>query len=121
MELVEKVARFKAPKYLSAYIDVLHLHLNQIGRSDLIAEGLDIGTQLEFGVSSKTLLSLIELGLSRMSAVALYEKISRDDLDKQECVAWLIDRQSQLASMDIPAIILREVREQLLTNQSRDS
>lgn len=121
MELVEQVARFKAPKYLSAYIDVLHLHLSQIGRSDLIAEGLDIATQLEFGVSSKTLLSLIELGLSRMSAVALYEKISRDDLDKQECIAWLIDRQSQLASMDIPAIILREVREQLLTNQSRDS
>lgn len=121
MELVEQVARFKAPKYLSAYIDVLNLHLSQIGRSDLIADGLDIGTQLEFGVSSKTLLSLIELGLSRMSAVALYEKISRDDLDKSECVTWLVDRQNQLASMDIPSIILREVREQILAHQSRDS
>lgn len=121
MELVEQVARFKAPKYLSAYIDVLHLHLRQVGRSDLITEGLDIGTQLEFGVSSKTLLSLMELGLSRMSAVALYEKISRDDLDKSECVAWVIERQSQLAAMDIPAIIVREVREQLLTNQPRES
>lgn len=120
MELVEQVARFRAPKYLSAYIDVLHLHFRQIGRNDLIVEGLDIGTQLEFGVSSKTLLSLIELGLSRMSAVALYEKISRDDLDKTECVAWVIERQSQLSSMDIPAIIIREVREQLLTNQPRE-
>lgn len=121
MELVEQVARFKAPKYLSAYIDVLHLHLRQIGRSDLIAEGLDIGTQLEFGVSSKTLLSLIELGLSRMSAVALYEKISRDDLNKSECVAWVIERESQLAAMDIPGIIVREIRDQLLTNLPRES
>jgi hypothetical protein len=121
MELVEQVARFKAPKYLSAYIDVLHLHLHQIGRSDLIAEGLDIGTQLEFGVSSKTLLSLMELGLSRMSAVALYENISRDDLEKSECVAWVIERQSQLDSMDIPAIIIREIREQLLAKPSRAS
>lgn len=117
MELVEQVARFKAPKYLSAYIDVLHLHLRQAGRSDLIGDGLDIGTQLEFGVSSKTLLSLMELGLSRMSAVALYEKISRDDLDKSECVAWVIERQGQLDAMDIPAIIVREVREQLLRGQ----
>jgi superfamily II DNA/RNA helicase len=121
MELVEQVARFKAPKYLSAYIDVLHLHLRQIGRSDLIEEGLDIGTQLEFGVSSKTLLSLMELGLSRMSAVALYEKISRDDLNKSECEAWVIERQNQLDAMDIPAIIVREVRDQLLTQQPRES
>lgn len=121
MELVEQVARFKAPKYLSAYIDVLHLHLRQVGRSDLIEEGIDIGTQLEFGVSSKTLFSLMELGLSRMSAVALYEKISRDDLDKSECVAWVIERQNQLAAMDMPVIIAREVREKLLTNQPRES
>lgn len=52
MELVEQIARFKAPKYLSAYMDVLNLHLRQIGREDLIDNGLDIGTQLEFGVSS---------------------------------------------------------------------
>ena len=75
MELVEQIARFRAPKYLSAYMDVLHLHLREIGREDLIDDGLDIGTQLEFGVSSTTLLSLMELGLSRMSAVVLYEKL----------------------------------------------
>jgi hypothetical protein len=63
----------------------------------------------------------MELGLSRMSAVALYENISRDDLEKSECVAWVIERQSQLDSMDIPAIIIREIREQLLAKPSRAS
>ncbi|WP_334044612.1 DEAD/DEAH box helicase [Burkholderia ambifaria] len=113
MELVEQIARFKAPKYFSAYMDVLHLHLREIGREDLIDDGLDIGTQLEFGVSSTTLLSLMELGLSRMSAVALYEKIARDDLSKEECMVWIAARVGQLQAMDIPALIVREVRERL--------
>lgn len=111
MELVEQIARFKAPKYLSAYMDVLNMYLREIGREDLIDEGLDIGTKLEFGVSSTTLLSLMELGLSRMSAVALYEKIARDDLSKEGCLAWIAERVGQFQTMDIPAIIVREVRE----------
>ncbi|MGL6429575.1 MULTISPECIES: DEAD/DEAH box helicase [Aeromonas] len=117
MELVEQIARFKAPKYLSAYMDVLHLHLREIGREDLIDDGLDIGTQLEFGVSSRTLLSLMELGLSRMSAVALYEKIARDDLSKEGCITWISERLDQFQSMDIPAIIIREVREILISQR----
>lgn len=118
MELIEQIARFRAPKYLSAYMDVLGLHLREIGREDLIDHGLDIGTQLEFGVSSRTLLSLMELGLSRMSAVALYERIARDDFNKEGCLAWVAERESQLEGMGIPAIILREVREKLLSGRS---
>lgn len=114
MELVEQVARFSAPKYLSAYMDILNMHLRDIGRADLIDHDLDIGTQLEFGVSSQTLLSLMELGVSRMSAVALYEKIARDDLSKEDCLTWVSERQAQFEGMDIPAIILREIREKLL-------
>lgn len=111
MELVEQIARFRAPKYLSAYVDVLNFHLHEIGREDLIEDGLDIGTQLEFGVSSTTLLSLLELGFSRMGAVTLYEKIARDDLSREECVAWISRRINQFQAMDIPAIIIREARE----------
>lgn len=113
MDLVEQIARFKAPKYLSAYVDILNLHLREIGRDDLIDDGLDIGTQLEFGVSSTTLLSLMELGVSRMSAVALYEKIARDDFNKEECKTWITDQITQFSAMGIPNIIIREVRERL--------
>lgn len=116
MEYVEQIARFKAPKYFSAYMDVLHIHLRAIGRDDLVEDGLDIGTQLEFGVSSRTLLSLMELGLSRMSAVTLYEKIARDDLEKDQCLAWVAERVDQFTGMDIPAIILREILERLPPN-----
>lgn len=119
MELVEQIARFRAPKYFSAYMDVLRAHLHVIGRVELIEDDLDIGTQLEFGVSSRTLLSLMELGLSRMSAVALYEKIARDDLSQEACIAWVIERDAQFEGMGIPAIILREVRAKLLPTSTQ--
>ncbi|MFQ3458146.1 DEAD/DEAH box helicase [Bradyrhizobium sp. UFLA01-814] len=118
MEMVEQIARFRAPKYLSAYVDVLNMHLVAIGREDLIDGDVDIGTQLEFGVSSRTLLSLIELGLSRVSAVTLYEKIARDDLSKEDCIAWVRERDTQFEGMDMPAIILREIRAKLLPDGS---
>ena len=118
MELVEQTARFRAPKYFSAYMDILNLHLRQIGRDDLIDDDIDIGTQLEFGVSSRTLLSLMELGISRMSAVALYEKMARDNLTKEDCLAWVVERNSNFEGMEIPAIILREIREKLLSGNS---
>ncbi|MHC9419726.1 DEAD/DEAH box helicase [Sphingomonas citri] len=113
MDLVEQIARFKAPKYFSAYMDILHLHLREIGREDLIDTSLDIGTQLEFGVSSTTLLSLMELGFSRMTAVSLYEKTARDDLTRDECVDWIDERRDRLEALDLPSIIIREIRERL--------
>lgn len=121
MALVEQVARFRAPKYLSAYMDILHLYFVEIGREDLIDSGLDIGTQLEFGVSSRTLISLMELGLSRMTAVALYEKIARDDLDQAQALKWVSDRERQLDAMDIPVVIVRELRERLLNNSNEST
>lgn len=117
MDLVEQIARFKAPKYFSAYMDVLHLHLKETNREDLIDQELDIGTQLEFGVSSRTLLSLMELGLSRMTAVALYEKIALDDLTQEECLDWVGQRRDQMEALDIPLIILREIRERMLPDE----
>jgi superfamily II DNA/RNA helicase len=108
MSMVEETARFKAPKYISAYMDVLRLFLTEAGREDLIDEEFDIGIALEFGVSSITLLSLMELGLSRMSAVALYEKIARDDLDKEGCIAWINEHGPNFAGMDLPNLIVRE-------------
>ena len=50
----------------------------------------------------------MELGLSRMSAVALYEKIARDDLDKEGCLAWINQHGPNFAGMDLPNLSVRE-------------
>jgi hypothetical protein len=110
MSLVEQVARFLAPKYMSAYVDVLRLHLRESGREDLLEDDVDIGTQLELGISSRTLLSLVELGLSRSSAVELFERIARDNLGRAECVGWIRRHDAELEGMGIPAVVIREIR-----------
>ena len=109
MELVEQYARFRAPKYLSAYVDVLRFHLAEAGRGELLDETVDIGLALEFGVSTRTLLSLMRLGLSRMSAVALNEIIANDSLDQAECVNWLLSHRSVLLGSDVPVLVMREL------------
>ena len=114
LELIEGTARFLAPRYFSAYVDVLNQHLREIGREDLIDNDLEIGVALEFGVTSITMRSLMELGMSRISAVALYEVIAMDGLDEEGCIEWIQERREQLDSIGLPAIVIREVRERVL-------
>jgi len=120
MGIVEETARFKAPKYISAYVDILKHFLIEVDRADLIDEDFDIGIALEFGVSSRTLLSLMEFGLSRMSAVALYEKIARDDLDRQGCLLWISEHMPSFEGMDLPNLIVREVLQIISTSAPAD-
>lgn len=69
MRDIKEVARFRAPKYLAAYLDVLRHHLEEIGQGELFPDDLKFDLYLEFGVATETLLSLIGLGLSRTSAI----------------------------------------------------
>jgi hypothetical protein len=114
MQMVEEIARFKAPKYLSCYLDVLHVFLKEIDRLDVYPESHQFDLYLEFGVSARTLISLIELGLSRMSAVELYERIVNPDLGPEECLLWVKDRAAELETLDIPQVILREIKRKLV-------
>lgn len=91
MGKVEKIARYEAPKYLHCYLDVLNYHLNQIGREDLKEEISDIWMFLEFGVSKRTQLSLISIGMSRSSVMTISEKISDSELDEEGVYKWLVD------------------------------
>lgn len=86
MGAVEEVARFKAPKYISCYADILKLFLKERNLLDLYPNDFPFDLFLEFGVMTKTLLSLISLGLSRMTATEIGKFILSNDYDKQECL-----------------------------------
>jgi replicative superfamily II helicase len=107
MDDVEEYARFKAPKFLSCYVDVLKLHIIQSGREDLLERILDLNLLLEFGVSHTTQLSLVGLGLSRSSAVALSEFITKDNLDEEQCLDWL--KNNDWITEDMSEIVRREI------------
>lgn len=116
MSDVEQIARFEAPKFLACYIDVLKVHLGALGLLDELPELPDIAMLLELGVNRTTELSLISLGLSRSSAVALSEFIVADNLTPSEAADWLIGR--DLTSYGLPALIDREIRQVLEARSS---
>ena len=60
----------------------------------------------------------MEFGLSRISAVALYEKIALDKLDRAACLAWLTERKSNLEALELPMIVLREIRTKVLSTEA---
>ncbi|HEY4942304.1 MAG TPA: DEAD/DEAH box helicase [Rhizomicrobium sp.] len=107
MKDVEEIARFRAPKYLAAYLDVLKFHLDRIGKANLFPSNLRFDLYLEFGVATPTLLSLIGLGLSRTSAVALNEFLANDALTEQQLLTQLST--GRWRNFDLPAVVKREV------------
>lgn len=106
---IESVARFKAPKYLSCYNDLLRYFLQCIGKNELIDEIEDITLYLEMGVNTKTQLSLLNLGLSRTSAVELKEFITSDSFSEKECLAWLTNPNNNWKSYDILEIVRKDI------------
>ena len=52
-------------------------------------------------VRSHRFISLMELGLSRMTAVVVYEKMAQDNLDQAQALKWVADRTDQLGAMDL--------------------
>jgi hypothetical protein len=107
MKDVEEIARFQAPKYLACYIDVLKQHLTTIERTDLITSDLDINILLEFGVPGGTQLSLMGLGMSRTSALALAEFIASDELTESQAITWL--RENDWRTLNLPNLVKVEI------------
>jgi len=115
MKDVEEYARFQAPKYLACYVDILRMHLIKNDRDDLVESLPELNVLLEFGVSQKTQLSLMGLGLSRSSVIAISEFITDDSLNESECLQWLKD--NDWMTKDMPEIIKREVGNLLSSRQ----
>jgi hypothetical protein len=113
MRDVEKHARFIAPKYLSCYIDVLRFHLNNIDREDLVDQLSDVKLWLEFGTCQRTQLSLIELGLSRTSAIIISELIVEENLTRTAALQRLTE--FDLSSIDVPHAVEIEIQKLLVS------
>ena len=110
---IESVARYKAPKYTSCYNDLLKTFLESKGEASLAQEIQDLTLYLEMGVSTKTQLSLINLGLSRTTAVEIKEYISSDELSELECVEWFRNSRNNWQSRSLPELVKLEIRRML--------
>ncbi len=106
---IENIARFRAPKYLSCYNDVLAYFFNLKGRDDLVISLDDVQLSLEFGVNIKTQLSLISLGISRSSAVEISEFISNSEMTPEQVTSWILSE--SIENFDLPKLVIREIIE----------
>jgi hypothetical protein len=108
MNDVEEYARFKIPKYLRAFLDVLYFHTRQAGMSEVVRELPNLELWLELGVSVRTQLSLMELGMSRTGAIEVFELMMNDNMNKAETLAWL--RSSGPAVLiNLPELVKQEI------------
>lgn len=108
MKDVEEIARFQAPKFLACYVDLLRVYLERINKQDLIERLFELNILLEFGVSQKTQLSLMGIGLSRSSAITLSELIADDSMAEEACLTWL--HENDWMAHDMAALIKLEIR-----------
>ncbi len=108
MELIEKFARYTAPKYLKCYSDVLKYYLTSINRNDLVQEIQDFSVFLEFGVSQKTQLSLLYLGFSRTAVSYIFEYMTSDNLTQEQCLSWFNNNPDWI-NYDFPQKIKQEI------------
>lgn len=108
MNDVEEYARFKIPKYLRAFLDVLYFHTRQAGMSELIRELPNLELWLELGVSVRTQLSLMELGMSRTGAIEVFELMVNHDMNKADTLAWL-QASDPAVLINLPELVKQEI------------
>lgn len=103
--------RFRYVKYTRCYVDVLTSALNESGFSHLRERIPPVSLFLELGASSRTMVNLIGLGLSRTSAGIIHECVHDVDMTREEVVEWL--RETDLTRRSVPDLCVEEVREVL--------
>lgn len=68
---------------------------------------MDLPMMLEMGVSRPSELTMMTLGLSRSSAIALEESVVPDALTRDECIQWLAEQ--NLDALEVPNLVREEI------------
>jgi superfamily II DNA/RNA helicase len=112
LHTLEKVVRFTLVKYYVAYTSILSLIYFE--RDDIAAsESIEpFHVYLECGASDRVALNLIAIGLSRVTALAVYNKITfPQDSSPEDCFSKL--SQMNLDNLNVPKLCIEEIRELL--------
>jgi hypothetical protein len=104
MSDVEQIARFKAPKYLACYADIV---LEHVGPADEASTSPDVTMMLELGVSSRTQVSLMSLGLTRGATIGIAAQILPDDFTPSQARVWL--DAADIDALPLPILVKREI------------
>jgi hypothetical protein len=101
-DFIEDVLRFQMVQLGKAYVDVLYYILDNADKADERRRVFDYSLALELGVSTKSGRAFIELGTSRITALALEALFPDSELTPQAA-------RSRLKSLDVKAVGLSDV------------
>jgi hypothetical protein len=108
-EFIEDTLRFQMVQIGKAYLDVLHAVFEEAGLSDRRAEIFDYALALELGVSSTSGRAFVELGTSRITAVALEALFPNSELTASEARSQL--QELDVSAVGLSSVIVSELRE----------
>ena len=80
-------------------------------KQELLESIPQLNLWLEFGVSQKTHLSLLALGLSRNTVLELTDRTISTEKSKEECLTWL--RSLNLDELELSPIIIDDIKKVL--------
>lgn len=106
---IEADLRFRYVKFTRCYTDLLSHALAETGHEEYIQSISPLYLFLELGASSRTMMSLIGLGMTRTGASILSNFAPKTDMDREDTFKWL--NKTDLSSRDIPRSTIREVEE----------
>lgn len=86
---LERELKFTYAKGLQCYCDIVAHILKQ--NKDERKYCTDLPEYLEAGASSPLVFTLLDLGLSRITALLLYKEMDENIKEPSECINWLID------------------------------
>lgn len=115
---IDNLARYKVPRLLSCYVDILNLFFKQINKQIPEEKNKDIAMFLEYGINKKTQASMIILGLSRSTIFELEGLkdrdgnfiLSNDNMSEAEALKWLEDNIKEVETNKlIPKLLIEEI------------
>lgn len=113
--LIEQTIRFKLVQWAKAYVDLLKYALAQEGLDDMVTQVYDFSLALELGVSTRTGRSLVEFGLSRITAAAIASLITDSSLSSDQVRGWFLQQSASLVQQLSP-LVVTELRERGLVS-----
>ena len=113
MDNVENFARFRFAKDSSCYVDILRYFLELHNKHELLEYIPQLNLWLEFGVSQKTHLSLLSLGLTRNTVIELAQYITDSNMTKDDVLIWL--NEQDFEKFDFSPIIIDDIKSKINT------
>lgn len=112
LHTLEKEIRYRLVKHFIAYTSILSLVLRECNEIK-VAEAIEpFHIYLECGASNRIALNLIAIGFSRVTAIALHNKVAFSaDATPEECLATL--GQINIESLNISRLCISEIRDLL--------